>query len=176
MFRAKKVALRDGRTAMIRRAGPRDAEAVIAHVNAVGAEGIHIMTEKLRRTPREEKVVFRNADGRAGLYIVASVDGEIVGSADIERGRQTKNRHTASLGIAIRKDSRGLGLGLAMMRTLIAWARSVGIRKVTLGVFASNTPALALYRRLGFTEEGRLRGQVILRTKPVDEILLALWP
>jgi RimJ/RimL family protein N-acetyltransferase len=160
---------------LIRRAEPRDAEAVIAHVNAVGAEGIHIMTERLLKTVEEERAVFRQSDGETGLYLVAWVGGEIVASANIARGRQSKNRHTADLGIAVRKDARGIGLGEALVRAMISWGRSVGVRKLTLGVFASNAPALALYRKLGFRQEGRLKGQVILRRKPVDELLMALW-
>lgn len=148
---------------------------MIAHVNAIGAEGVQIMTERLAISPTEERAVFRKADGRSGLYIVAVLGGEVVGTADISRGRQSKNRHTADLGIALRKDARGVGLGTAMMQTMIDWARSMGIRKITLGVFASNGPALALYRRLGFIQEGRRMGQVILRRKPVDELLMALW-
>jgi RimJ/RimL family protein N-acetyltransferase len=169
------VALKDGRTALIRRAKPEDAAAVIAHVNAIGAEGIYIMTEKLRLTRTEERAVFRKADGKSGLFLVAVIDGEIAGSADVARGRQSKNQHTASLGIALRKDARGVGLGLAMMQAMITWARSVRIRKLTLGVFANNIPAVALYRKLGFALEGRLKGQVILRKAPVDELLMALW-
>jgi len=175
VFRRRVVTLKDRRTAVIRRARAEDAEEVIAHVNAVGAERVHIMTEVLVKTPKEERALFRRTVGGAGLYLVAVIDGEIVGSSDISRGRQLKNRHTASLGIALRKDARGVGLGLAMMESMIGWARSVGIRKLTLGVFASNTPARALYRRLGFTREGRLKGQVVLRKEPVDELLLALW-
>ena len=175
VFRPREVALKDGRTAVIRRAKPQDAEAVIAHVNAIGAEGIHIMTEQLDLSPKEERAVFRKADAKSGLYIVAVIAGEIVATADITRGRHSKNRHTAELGIALRKDARGAGLGTAMMQTMIEWARSIGVQKILLGVFASNKPALALYRRLGFIQEGRLRGQVKLRGKPVDELLMALW-
>lgn len=175
VFRPREVALKDGRIALIRRAKSQDAEAVIAHVNAIGAEGIYIMTERLLLTPKEERAVFRRADGKSELYIVAIIGGEIVGTADVARGRHSKNRHAASLGIAIRKDARGVGLGMAMMRAMIGWARSVGIRKLTLGVFASNTPAVALYRKLGFTQEGRLKEQVILKERPVDELLMALW-
>ena len=101
MFRPKWATLKDGRTALIRRAKPQDAETVIAHVNAIGAEGSYIMTERLLKTPEEVRVVFRQADGESGLYLVAVIDGEIVSSADIARGRQSKNRHTASLGIAL---------------------------------------------------------------------------
>jgi GNAT superfamily N-acetyltransferase len=128
---------KDGRTAVIRRARSQDAEAVIAHVNAIGAEGIQIMTEKLAITPKEERMVFRKADGKTGLYIVAVIGGEIVGTADIARGRQSKNRHPASFGIALRKDARGVGLGMAIMQTMIAWARSVRLRKLNLGGFAA---------------------------------------
>jgi RimJ/RimL family protein N-acetyltransferase len=175
MFRPTKVTLKDGRRALIRRAIPRDAEAVIAHVNAIGAEGVHIMTERLVRTTKEERAVFRGAAGRSALTLVAVVNGVIVATADVARGRQSKNQHTASVGIALRKDTRGVGLGTAMMRAMIDWARSVGVRKLTLGVFASNTGALALYGKLGFLPEGRLKGQAILRRKPVDELLMALW-
>jgi RimJ/RimL family protein N-acetyltransferase len=175
MFRRRKVTLSDGRTVVIRRAKPQDAEAIIALVDEIGAEGIHIMTERFAIRPKEERAFLRKTVGRSGLFIVAVLEGEIVGSADILRGRFAKNHHTASLGIGLRKEVRGAGLGTAMMKTMIGWARSVGIRKVTLGVFASNRHALALYRGLGFMQEGRLRGQVILRRKPVDELQLALW-
>lgn len=171
----RRVILKDGRTAVIRRAAPRDAEEVIAHVNAIGAEGVHIMTERLERTTREERAVLRNADGKSDLYIVAVIGREIVGTANIRRGPQLKSRHTAGLGIALRKDARGVGLGIAMMQVLLGWARSVGIRKLTLGVFATNKAAIGLYRRLGFTIEGRLKGQVILKGRPVDEVLMAHW-
>jgi ribosomal protein S18 acetylase RimI-like enzyme len=42
------------------------------------------------------------------------------------------------------------GLGLAVMRTLLAWADGQGARAAYLQVRALNEPALALYRRLGF--------------------------
>jgi RimJ/RimL family protein N-acetyltransferase len=175
MFKPSRVTLKDGRTATIRRAAARDAREVIAHVNAIGAEGIYIHTERLTLSLNEERAVLREAKGESGLYIVAVIGGEIVGTADIKRGRLSKNRHTANLGIALRKNARGVGLGMAMMQAMIRWARSVGVRKITLAVFATNEPAIALYRRLGFTLEGRLKKQVILRGKAVDELLMARW-
>ncbi len=173
VFRPRRVPLSDGRVALIRRARGPDAREVIAHVNAVGAEGIYLMTERLALTPAQERAVFRRADGKVELYLVAVVAGTIAGTANFARGSQTKNRHVANLGVALRKDVRGLGLGTAMMEAGMGWARSVGVRKLTLGVFATNRPARRLYRRLGFTVEGRLRNQVVLRGASVDEILMA---
>jgi len=173
VLRSKRIVLKDGRIALVRRARARDAEGVIAHVNEIAAERIYIMTDRLTMTVAEERAHLQKADGRTGLYLVATVRGRVVGTADIWRGRFQKNRHVANLGIAIRKEARGVGLGQGMMAEMIAWARSAGVRKLTLGVFASNAPALALYRQLGFAPEGRLAGQVILRGKPVDELLMA---
>jgi putative acetyltransferase len=35
---------------------------------------------------------------------------------------------------------------------------SLGLRRIELTVFTDNAPAIALYRRFGFVEEGRSRG------------------
>ena len=175
LFHPHYVTLRDGRAALIRRAEPRDAKSIIDHVNEVGAEQVYIMTEQLDKTVAEEDDFLRTLDPRATLYLVAIVNGQLVASADIHRGKFAKNAHTASLGIAVRKLVRGQGLGKAIMVDMIGWARSEGVRKVTLGVFATNESAIALYRELGFTEEGRLRGEVMLAGRPVDQVLMALW-
>lgn len=175
MFALHRRTLKDGRDAVIRLAEPADAEALIAHVNEVGAEGVYIMTEKIEKSIEEQREFLAKIDPRWTLFFVAVLAGQLVASADVARGRQSKNAHTGSVGIAIRKEARGLGLGRAMMEDAIGWARSVGIRKLTLGVFATNERAITLYRSLGFEEEGRRKGQVLLGGQPVDEILMARW-
>ena len=174
MFHPHYVTLKDGRAALIRRAEPADAEALIEHVNEVGAEQVYIMTERLGMTRDEEAELIRKLDVRRSLFLVALVDRKLVASADIERGKWAKNAHTARLGISVRKPVRGLGLGRAVLEDLLRWAKSEGVRKVTLEVFATNTGAISLYREMGFVEEARLRGQVILAGQPVDEIVMSL--
>jgi RimJ/RimL family protein N-acetyltransferase len=167
------VLLKDGRSAIVRRARPEDSEAWIAHVNAIGAEGVYIMTEKFTRTVEEIRKQFQEDAPPTTLWLAAEVDGRLVGGANFSRGGPSKNAHTASLGVTVRKEFRGLGLGEAMMQAGIAWARSVGVAKLKLGVFATNTSAIALYHKLGFVEEGRLKNEVILEGRPVDELLMA---
>ena len=175
MFHPHYVTLTNGRPALIRFVEPKDAEPLIDHVNDVGSEMVYIMTERLPITPEEERELLRKINRNLTLFLVATLEGKIVGSADIQRGRHAKNAHTASLGIAISKEARGLGLGKAMMDDLLRWARNEKVRKVTLRVFASNDRAISLYRSFGFEEEGRLKGEVILGGQPVDELLMALW-
>ena len=66
-------------------------------------------------------------------------------------------------------------MGTALLRHALDWARSVGVQKVTLEVFASNDPALALYRKLGFEEEGRRRREFLIDGNLIDGVLMALW-
>ncbi len=171
----RSVRLSHGANAVVRAAAPADAEAWIANMNRVAAEGVYLMTERFARTVDEIRAQFRDNDPRLNLWLVAEVDGKVVGGGNFSRGRWTKNAHTADLGLSLLPEFRGLGLGRAMMEAGLEWARGVGVRKVKLGVFATNERAIALYRRLGFVEEARLRGEAILDGKPVDELLMVLW-
>jgi hypothetical protein len=170
------VRLKDGREVVLRRAAPVDAEQLIESVNQVGAEKVFIMSERLAMTvEQEEEFIARWEDGVEGQYLVAEVEGKIVGGSLITRGQNPKNRHTAGVGIHIIKEFRGAGLGEAMMRANVEWARAAGVRKVWLEVFSTNERAIALYRKLGFEEEGRKRRHFIIEGEEVDDVVMALW-
>jgi RimJ/RimL family protein N-acetyltransferase len=166
--------LRDGRRGIVRVAQPADAEIWIENVGSVAAERVFLMTEQLTRTVEEVRQQFRDAELRQELYLVAEVEGVVVGGADFRRGRHSKNAHVAELGLSVLKAYRRIGLGEALLRAGLQWSRAGGIRKVRLGVFATNEAAIGLYKKLGFVEEGRLKEEVILNGNPVDELLLAL--
>jgi len=55
-------------------------------------------------------------------------------------------------GIATHMDHRGLGFGVALIRSLLRWGKENGGRYAFLQVESANSPALALYRKLGFAE------------------------
>ena len=56
--------------------------------------------------------------------------------------------------IAVLPDFQGLGWGGFLLRSVMAEMRMQGMARMTLEVRASNSPALALYRRYGFTVAG----------------------
>lgn len=81
--------------------------------------------------------------------------------------------------MGIHPKAQGLGLGRALVETLLAWADAPprdgepAIERVELYVRADNPRAIALYRSVGFEEEGRRRGFV--RTpdgERVDDLVL----
>ena len=63
---------------------------------------------------------------------------------------------------------------MALLTTLLEWARGNPlIEKVTLAVFSTNVPALQLYKKVGFKEEGRrLREYQLSKGTYIDDILM----
>lgn len=56
--------------------------------------------------------------------------------------------------VYIHPEARGRGVGLALMRALIASTESAGIWTIQSGIFPENTASLALHRAVGFREVG----------------------
>jgi ribosomal-protein-alanine N-acetyltransferase len=73
--------------------------------------------------------------------------------------------------VAIRPIYRGLGMGTALLRHVLAEGRRLGARRTTLEVRASNIGARRLYERLGFYVAGTRRNYY---TNPVEDALI-LW-
>lgn len=73
--------------------------------------------------------------------------------------------------LALRPGFRAQGIGTALLRRVLAEARRLGARRVTLEVRASNEGARRLYERLGFYVAGVRRNYY---TNPVEDALI-LW-
>ncbi|GIG03781.1 GNAT family N-acetyltransferase [Catellatospora coxensis] len=56
--------------------------------------------------------------------------------------------------VYIHPEARGRGVGLALMRALIASTEAAGIWTIQSGIFPENTASLALHRAVGFREVG----------------------
>ena len=112
-----------------------------------------------------------------GRYLVAEHDGVIVGHAQLDPMGLHRTRHVVRLTLVVHPGREGRGAGRALLEALVAWARATpGIDKVELLARATNEPALALYRKLGFEEEGRFRGRVKLDDgSAIDDVAMALF-
>lgn len=73
--------------------------------------------------------------------------------------------------VAMRPACRGLGLGTALLRHILAEGKALGATRATLEVRASNAGAIKLYEALGFAVAGTRRKYY---THP-DEDALILW-
>lgn len=132
----------------IRHAEPEDYEALHrAFAGPKAAAG----TLQLPLTSREtwRKRLLKKPEN---LYsLVACVDGEVVGSLGLETTSRPRTRHVGVVGMAVRDDWRGKGVGTALMRATLDLADDwPGITRVELTVFTENAagedPYLSLNR------------------------------
>ena len=142
---------------VIRRARSEDTP-----VLAAAEREIARMPGRLASNPDEiddtavRKMIVDLEDRGRGVYLVAEQAGAIVGHAFLEPLPLAATSHVVRLTIAVHEGHQRRGVGMALMNWLLRWARSnPGVEKIELQVRSSNQPALALYRSLGFVEEGR---------------------
>jgi L-phenylalanine/L-methionine N-acetyltransferase len=107
--------------------------------------------------PAVEMWQKRLAEPPEGLYrFVACVDGEVVGQCGLHTAPNRPRRcHVGQIGIAVRDDWQGKGVGSALMQAAIDMADNwVNLSRLELEVYTDNEPAIKLYRKFGFTIEG----------------------
>ena len=109
---------------------------------------------------------------KAALFLVAEVEGKIIGSATLDRSALSKLNHTVTFGITILKDYCGLGIGSQLMKNVIEWSELNGVEKIDLEVFENNTSGIALYKKFGFLEEGRKRKAIKTKNGYQDLVLM----
>lgn len=87
-----------------------------------------------------------------------ALDGDkVVGWADISPFNNPRLAHRGSLGMGIISGYRGRGLGTQLLKAALEHAKKIGLEKVELTVYTDNAGAIALYRKLGFEDEGLIK-------------------
>lgn len=93
--------------------------------------------------------------------ILAEAAGQIVGIAALKPGLNRK-AHCGSIDlIAVHEAWQRRGVGSALLAALLDIADNwLNLKRLHLAVLADNLPALQLYRRFGFQEEGTMRADI----------------
>lgn len=111
-----------------------------------------------------------------GMPQVAAVDGEdVIGWCDIDARMGEGFRHVGRLGMGVRAPWRGQGIGRRLMEAALDGARKIGLARVELEVYASNTAAIHLYEKAGFAREGRHARARLLDGVYDDVVTMALF-
>jgi diaminopimelate decarboxylase len=159
----------------LRPAEARDARSFLTFWSAIVAEGRYVRSEEVGTPARVYRSRFRRSWTDREAQVMALDADRVVGHVYIQREAHPVTRHVATLGIAVTADHRGRGIGSALMAEAFRWAESVGVEKIMLSVYPHNSAAIALYRRFGFVEEGRLVGHSRKSSGHEDEILMSAW-
>lgn len=111
--------------------------------------------------------------GKGGPVYYALAKGEVVGWCDIFPNNNPRLGHRGGLGMGIVKEYRGQGVGKRLILACLDHAKEFGLEKVELSVYTTNTSAIALYRSVGFVEEGLIKKYRKLDGQYQDCILMA---
>lgn len=163
----------------IRPARIEDAPALAQAERTIAAEPGFLASQPAELT--DERFAHKIAAlGRAdnGCYLVAEAeDHTLVGHGLLDPLPLAATQHVVHLTLVAHPGWQGMGVGRALLGSLIEWARAAPrIEKIELRVRASNERAQALYRAMGFTEAGRWRRRI--RIGPgqfLDDVAMELF-
>jgi putative acetyltransferase len=161
---------------VVRPAKPGDAASFLEMWRTVVAEKRYVRSETVGRSAGYYRRRYFRRSWTGDQASLVAVHGErVIGHLNVSREEGTMAGHVASLGMAVAPDWRRRGVGSALLTEAIRWAKEIGVEKLALSVYPHNEPALGLYRKFGFQEEGRLTGHSKKSIGYLDEIVMGLW-
>ena len=171
MPRQARVAGKRPAAVVVRRAEPGDYEAFWRIFQDESAYSGTLQTP----FPSREAWRKRLAEPVEGDFIFAAcVGGEVVGNAGLHHHKLPRRAHAMEVGMAVRDEFQGQGVGRALMTALTELADGwLNVRRLELTVYTDNARAIALYRKFGFVVEGTHKGYALRGGRYVDAHFMA---
>lgn len=153
--------LKDGQTVTLRSPVEGDAAVSLAYLRLIMGETDYLSAypDEIDGDVTSEAAFLRGklADPRSLCLSAYDACGAIVGNFDLSPVRTVcRYAHRATLGLSVRRDCWGLGLGSTLMQIMLREAKKMGYEQVELEVAAKNERAVALYEKFGFVKTGEL--------------------
>jgi putative acetyltransferase len=118
----------------------------------------------------------RLSEPSEGLHsLVACVGSEVVGSLSLHTSpTRWRRRHAGEIGMAVRDDWQGKGVGTALMEAALDLADNwLNLTRLELTVYVDNAAGIALYKKFGFEIEGTHRRYAFRNGEYVDAYSMA---
>lgn len=156
---------------LIRRAEPGDAEGIALTFRARGASGGTLQNPWPSIAQWQERLT---TDAASNYLFVALADNQIVGNCGLHGNKNPRRQHAWMLGMSVRDDWQGRGVGTRMMTTLLDLADNwLGALRLELTVYTDNTVAVALYKKFGFVVEGTHHAFALRDGRYIDALAMA---
>jgi putative acetyltransferase len=90
--------------------------------------------------------------------LVACTENEVIGQLSLNTfPTRPRRRHVGQIGMAVRDDWQGKGVGTALMKAVVDLSDNwLNLIRLELEVYTDNVPAIRLYEKFGFAIEGTL--------------------
>ena len=110
--------------------------------------------------PLESMTPWFEAKQKAAFPVLGAVndDGALLGFASYGTFRvRPAYKYSVEHSVYVAKEERGAGVGLALMRRLIARAREQELHVLVGGIDAANRESIAFHEKLGFSHAGTIK-------------------
>lgn len=119
-----------------------------------------------------EKMITALQTETSALF-VAEKEQEIVAYFIVQQEKMARTRHRASIVIGVDESMRGQGVGTKLFEAGFTWAKAHHVHRLELTYIAYNDAAGALYRKMGFIEEGIKRDSLYINGEYVNEYYMS---
>ena len=168
---------KNGTKIVFRPEQPGDTEMLWKMFSTLSEESVSNLLHPFTRERVEDWT--RSIDYNEVLAIVAVVEKEneqrIIGSISLKFSPQEALKHKAELGLSVHNDYQNMGIGTTLLRHILEVSRLKKLRKVWLHVNTDNDRAVYVYKKAGFTIEGKLCKESRINGKYRDEYTMALF-
>jgi RimJ/RimL family protein N-acetyltransferase len=170
--------LKDGREVEIREARIQDASELMQCIKAYMADGNFQVMEQdefdhYMYKAREWVNAF--IEEEHSILLVAEHNGQIIGNIDITGASRKRLKHNGLIGMGMLQQFRQQGLGSILLETAISWAKDhTQLERLWLQIIDGNNPAIQLYHKFGFVEEGRQKHFIKTASGYADNLIMAL--
>ena len=147
--------LDDGTTVSFKEETPEDLEAVWELYSTLSSESRKTLPLFNRELIEFWSKSLPDYTFKPVLVSVDEGDGErVIGRASLTHDASPSSKHRAELGIVVHDDYQGRGVGSNLVLFMVHVARSKGLRKLTLDVFADNQRAVHVFEGCSYVREG----------------------
>jgi len=148
---------RNGEEITLRPAEPDDAEGIIKALKSVAPERSYVLMEQFGKSLEAEREYISKSGRNNNLLLVGVAgDNQIIGILEAiqsDGGQRPETAHALNIGLHLKEEFRGLGIGSHMLQYTEEWAREHEFRQLETSVFTTNKRSLNLFRKAGFLNE-----------------------
>ncbi|MFZ3054909.1 MAG: GNAT family N-acetyltransferase [Minisyncoccales bacterium] len=152
-----------------------DLNSLLAMINSLVEEKAMITIQKKQTLKQEKEYLEGIIKDKEGVHLFLIINGEVMGNARVGRLKSIEN-HIGQLGISVKKEARGLGLGEKLFREVMNKAiKKFKLKIITLDVHMKNKIAQNLYKKMGFEKVGIIKGGARHYGKYEDSMIMAKY-
>ena len=152
---------------VIRKFKPQDTDMATEIWNSVVDDGIAF--PQMNNIKGKEALQFFDSQSYTGI---AEDNGEIVGLYILHPNNVGRCGHICNTSYAVKKGIRGKHIGEQLVKDSMAVGKRLGFRILQFNaVVSTNEIALHLYKKLGFTQLGRIPGGFLMKDGHYEDII-----